>query len=66
MILAYHQLLGLTVKTSQALFGIYALGLVPALLLGGPLSDRWGRSRILQPAAVFSVLATVVLARTFH
>jgi MFS family permease len=61
LLLAYHQILGLTIETNQALFGIYALGLVPALLLCGPLSDRWGRSRILQPAAVTSVLATVVL-----
>jgi MFS family permease len=61
LLLAYHQILGLTVETNQALFGIYAVGLVPALLIGGPLSDRWGRSRILQPAAAFSMLATVVL-----
>ena len=61
LLLAYHDILGLTVKTNQALFGIYALGLVPALLFGGPLSDRWGRSPILRPAAIFSVLATVVL-----
>jgi hypothetical protein len=61
LLLAYHQILGLTVTTDQALFGIYALGLVPALLLGGPLSDRWGRSRIVQPAALCSVLATAVL-----
>jgi len=61
MLLAYHSHLGLTVGTDQALFGIYALGLIPALLLGGPASDRWGRSRLVRPAAVLSGAATVLL-----
>lgn len=61
LLLAYHQHRGLTVGTDEALFGIYALGLVPALLLGGPASDRYGRSRLVRPAALVSVLATAVL-----
>ncbi|BBG00602.1 MULTISPECIES: MFS transporter [Pseudonocardia] len=45
-----------------AFFGIYVLGLVPGLLLSGPASQRWGRRRVLLPAAVLAVPASVVLA----
>jgi hypothetical protein len=61
LLLAYHDYRGVPVGTDQALFGVYALGLAPALLLGGPASDRWGRGRLLRPAVVVSILATVVL-----
>lgn len=61
LLLAYHQHRHLSVSTDQALLGIYALGLIPALLLGGRASDRWGRGRLVRPAAVLSVLATVIL-----
>lgn len=44
-----------------AMFGAYALGLVPALALAGPLSDRIGRKRVLWPAVALSALASLVL-----
>ncbi|MBT2207601.1 MFS transporter [Actinomadura sp. NEAU-AAG7] len=46
---------------AQAMFGIYALGLVPGLVLGGPASDRLGRRRIALPFASVSALVTLVL-----
>lgn len=48
--------------TVAAFFGVYAAGLVPGLLLGGPASDRWGRRPLLLPALVVSVPASAVLA----
>lgn len=45
-----------------ALFGVYVLGLAPGLLVGGPASDRWGRRRVLLPATVAAVPASVVIA----
>jgi MFS family permease len=66
LILAYHQYRGVSVGTNEALFGIYAVGLIPALLLGGPASDRWGRARLVRPAALVSVVATVVLLVGSH
>jgi MFS family permease len=45
-----------------AFFGVYAAGLVPGLLLGGPASDRWGRRRLLLPSLVVSAPASAVLA----
>jgi MFS family permease len=54
--------LGLTTGTLEALFGVYALGQIPGLLLGGPLSDVWGRRAVVVPAAVFCLAASVLLA----
>ncbi|WP_240644263.1 MFS transporter [Antribacter gilvus] len=48
--------------TVDALLAAYVLGIVPALLLGGPLSDRFGRRPLLLPAAPLSALGSLVLA----
>ncbi|GAB2473492.1 MFS transporter [Xylanimonas ulmi] len=53
---------GLDAVTVNALLGAYVLGIVPALLLGGPLSDRYGRRPLLLPAAPVAALGSVILA----
>jgi MFS family permease len=53
---------GLGAVTVDALLGAYVLGIVPALLLGGPLSDRYGRRPLLLPAAPVAALGSIVLA----
>lgn len=40
----------------------YVLGIVPGLLLGGPLSDRFGRRALMLPAPVFAIAGSAVLA----
>jgi MFS family permease len=62
---SYRSALGLSESTTALLFGIYALGLVPGLLLGGPAADRWGRGRVLLPAALASAAATVLIIAGF-
>lgn len=52
LLLVYRVELDLAPSTLAAIFGVYALGLAPSLLLGGPASDRYGRTRVLLPAAV--------------
>ncbi|WP_460604930.1 MFS transporter [Jatrophihabitans fulvus] len=61
LLLAYRDEQGLSGATADALFGAYALGLVPTLLVGGPLSDRVGRRAMARAAVVLSLVATLVL-----
>ncbi|MEJ8278556.1 MFS transporter [Pseudonocardia spirodelae] len=51
LLLVYRTELDLSASTLAAIFGVYALGLAPSLLLGGPASDRFGRVRVLLPVA---------------
>lgn len=61
LLLAYRHERGLSAGVVDALFGFYALGLVPALLVGGPVSDRIGRRTMARLAVATSVVATLVL-----
>ena len=62
MLLVYHRTLGLRTGTLEALFGAYAIGLIPGLLVGGRLSDTRGRRAVVMPAALLSLAGSVVLA----
>jgi Na+/melibiose symporter-like transporter len=66
MLLVYHQELGLGTGTLEAMFGFYALGLIPGLLLAGPLSDARGRRTVVIPAAALALLASVTLSAAGH
>ncbi|MDP2773635.1 MAG: MFS transporter [Nocardioides sp.] len=61
LLLVYRQESGASSEAVTALFGAYALGLVPALLIVAPISDRIGRRKVMRPVLVLSVVATVVL-----
>lgn len=61
LLLAYRLHSGVSESTADALFGVYALGLIPALLLIGPVSDLRGRRGIVRGAGALSVLASVAL-----
>jgi hypothetical protein len=61
LLVAYRERSGLSVGTVDALVGAYALGLIPALLVLGPVSDRSGRAPVLRGAALLSLAATAVL-----
>ena len=61
MLLVYGDSLGLGTGTAEALFGFYALGLIPGLLLAGPLSDARGRRPMVLASAWFSLLASLTL-----
>src|SRR5690349_6017205 len=41
-------------------FAVYAVGVIGALLLGGHLSDLYGRRRLLLPAVCVSILSVIV------
>ncbi|GGC76128.1 MFS transporter [Hoyosella rhizosphaerae] len=46
----------------DAMLFAYVLGIIPALLLGGPLSDRFGRRALMVPAPVIAIAGSVILA----
>ncbi|MGH2896309.1 MAG: MFS transporter [Solirubrobacteraceae bacterium] len=66
MLLVYRQQLGLSTGTLEALFGVYALGLVPGLLIAGPLSDGRGRRPVILTSAALSLVGTLSLVVAAH
>ena len=61
LLLVYRARLHLDTAAPQLIFGVYALGLAPALLLSGPLSDRYGRRAIVIPSAILGLAASTLL-----
>jgi len=61
MLLVYREHDGASSEAVTALFGAYALGLIPALLVVSPISDRIGRRRVMRPVLVLSFIGTVIL-----
>jgi MFS family permease len=66
MLLLYRPLLGLSAATVEATFGMYAIGLIPGLLVAGRVSDRIGRRPVVTLAVALSVVAAVVLMLASH
>ena len=61
LLLVYRARLHLDAAAPQLIFGLYALGLVPGLMLSGPLSDRYGRRKVVLPAAAIALVASALL-----
>lgn len=62
MLEVYRELNGTSQSSVTAMFGVYAAGLVPALIIFGPISDRRGRRTVLRPAMIVSAIGTIILA----
>ena len=61
MLLLYRARLGLSAAEVEAVFAMYAIGLVPGLLAGGSLADRIGRRPMLIGALLLSMAGSAVL-----
>ncbi len=61
MLIVYRHELRLTAGEVAGLFLVYALTLIPGLLIGGPVSDRFGRRPVVWPFVALSPLATLLL-----
>lgn len=61
LLLMYRRLGGYSALSVDAFLGAYVIGLVPGLLLAGPVSDRRGRKPVLVAGTVASALASLVL-----
>jgi MFS family permease len=66
MLLLYRTRLGFSPALVQATFALYAAGLIPGLLVAGPLSDRIGRRRVVLAALALSMAAGAVLIAGAH
>ncbi|MEV4800204.1 MFS transporter [Nonomuraea sp. NPDC049421] len=61
LLLMYRRLGGYSTLDVDAFLGAYVVGLVPGLLLAGPVSDRRGRRPVLVAGTAASALASLVL-----
>ena len=61
MLIVYRHELRLDAGAVAGLFLVYALTLIPGLLIGGPASDRLGRRPVVLPFVALSPLATLLL-----
>ena len=59
LLVMYREVGHFSAVTVDALLAAYVLGIVPALLLGGPLSDRYGRRPLLLPAAPVALVGSL-------
>lgn len=62
LLIMYRQIEQLDAVTVFWLLGAYVFGIVPALLLGGPLSDRFGRRPLMLPAPLVAIAGSLILA----
>src|ERR1039457_6250185 len=61
MLIVYRHELRLGAAAVAGLFLVYALTLIPGLLIGGSASDRFGRRPVVLPFVALSPLATLLL-----
>lgn len=66
LLLLYRDELGLSHPATTLVFGVYAAGLAPSLLLSGPLSDRFGRRPVVVPFTVLAGLASLGFIAAAH
>ena len=66
LLLVYRDELHMSSTSVTALFGVYALGLMPAVAFAGPAADRWGRRRVALPAALFCGLTSLLYVTVAH
>ncbi|WP_197040844.1 MFS transporter [Pseudonocardia halophobica] len=59
LLLHYRATLGFSPTALTTAFGVYAAGLVPALLLAGPWSDAVGRRRVVVPFVALALVTTL-------
>lgn len=56
----------LSASLVAGLYGLYAVGLLPGLLLGGTASDRIGRRAVAVPGALLAAAGTLILLFWHH
>lgn len=66
LLLMYRSINGFSTTTVDILLAAYVLGIAPGLLIGGPLSDRFGRRKLMLPSPVLAAIGSATLAFGAH
>lgn len=66
LLVMYRETSNFSQVTVNGLLAAYVLGIIPALLVGGPLSDLIGRKPTLLPAAPLSLMGSFLLSIAPH
>ncbi|MEZ5212576.1 MFS transporter [Gordonia sp. (in: high G+C Gram-positive bacteria)] len=66
LVVMYRAHSHLSAVVVDALLFTYVLGIVPALLIGGPLSDRLGRRPLMLPSPILAAIGSALLAAGAH
>lgn len=66
LLVMYRETSNFSQVTVNGLLAAYVLGIIPALLVGGPLSDLIGRKPTLVPAAPLSLMGSFLLSIAPH
>ncbi|MBB5155578.1 MFS transporter [Saccharopolyspora phatthalungensis] len=61
LLAGYQSELGLSGQAATGLLALYVVGMLPGLVLGGPLADRYGRRPVVFCAIVISAAETAAL-----
>ncbi|HEY1641408.1 MAG TPA: MFS transporter [Streptosporangiaceae bacterium] len=62
LLLLYRQVYGYSAVQVDLVFAFYVVGLVPGLLIAGPLSDRHGRRLVMLAGLALGIAGSAVLA----
>jgi MFS family permease len=62
LLVMYRQADGLSAQLVDLVLSAYVVGIIPAMIIGAPLSDRYGRRPVLYPAAFIAAAGSLVLA----
>jgi predicted MFS family arabinose efflux permease len=65
-LIVLYQQHGISLLATELMFGLYAVGLVPALLVGGRWSDRTSRKVVVTTALALSTFASIILLAGSH
>jgi MFS family permease len=61
LLVMYRLEFGFSTLVVDGLLFAYVLGIIPALLIGGPLSDRLGRRTLMLPAPFIAIAGSIAL-----
>lgn len=62
LLVMYRLQHGFSAFTVYTFLFAYVIGIVPALLIGGPLSDRMGRRPVMLPATAIAAVGSILIA----